>query len=126
MNNSSEVKLYDSMYIIANLFLGFSVILCLAYLVAPLLGGKLSGSALAHYGTWIILALAMRAASQRGRKGLRFRAYEYTYLCLAGVVNVIVWFSYPVNIILAIMTVLGIVVSSRAHIKRINKEQKNN
>lgn len=104
----------------ANLFLIFSVIMFSVYLVAPLLGGKLSVKALSHYGSWIALSVGVRIVSQRGRKGMTIRTYEYLILSSAAIVNFVIWFSYPINIILSILSVLVTVISYRAHNKRMN------
>jgi len=111
-------KLYGRLFVLANFFLIFSVILVAAYLAIPLLGGKLSVSAMTHYGSWICLAVGMRILSQRGRKGLRIRIYEYLLGYLAAIVNFIVWFSFPINMILSILCLAGFVFDYRAQNKK--------
>jgi len=92
------------------------------YLVAPLFGGKPSVSALMHYTSWIILALGIRLVSQKGRKGLKIRAHEYSILCLATILNFIIWFRYPINIVLGMLSVVVTVISYRAQNRRMKKD----
>jgi len=97
-----------------NLFLIFSLIMFSVYLVAPLFSGIFSLSALVHYGSWVCLALVGRLVSQRKRKGLRVRAHECIIFCVVVTGNFLVWFSYPVNIILSILGIAGSIVAYRA------------
>jgi hypothetical protein len=105
--------IYKLMFVLANLFLIISTVLFCIYLAAPLLGGTLFGTALIHYGSWIGLGLGMRIVSQRGRKGLWIRMYEYAFLCLAIIVNFILWFPFPIGVVLSILSVIGIAISYR-------------
>lgn len=124
MRNSlrNKERFYGQVFVLVNLFLIFSVIIFSIYLVAPLFGGKLLVNALIHYGSWIFLALGMRIVTQRGRKGLRIRAYEYALLCLSGIVYFALW-SYPFNIIFGILSIVGIAISWRAQNKRLKEGQ---
>jgi len=124
LKNKEEV--YSMAFVLANLFLIFSVIIFSVYLVAPLLGGKLSISALIHYGSWIILAIVVRIVSQRGRKRLRIRLHEYAMVCLVAIVNSALWFAYPINIILSILSIVGTTISYRAQNKRIKEQNRGN
>ncbi|RJQ53423.1 MAG: hypothetical protein C4526_06565 [Nitrospiraceae bacterium] len=117
-------KIYGMAFVLANLFLVFSIVIFSIYLAAPLLGGKLSVDALIHYGSWIGLAIGMRLISKRGRKGLRIRAYEYSIACLVTIVNFALWFSYPMNVVLSVLCVVGMAISYRAQNKRINRDEK--
>lgn len=119
----NKAQIYSQAFALANLFLIFSVIMFSIYLVVPLLGGKLSVSALTHYGSWIFLALGMRIISQRVRRGLRIRAYEYLISCLVVIINFVLWFSYPINIILSILSVVGLAISYRAQNRRLKEGQ---
>ncbi|HDH11671.1 MAG TPA: hypothetical protein ENG83_05665 [Nitrospirae bacterium] len=110
-------------FVLANLFLIFSVIIFSVCLLAPLLGGKLSVSALIHFGSWIVLAIGIRIVSQRGRKAQKIRVYEYALICLAAIVNFNLWFTYPINIILSILIVVGTAVSYKAHNKRMKDDK---
>jgi hypothetical protein len=118
---SDKKEIYSKTFILANLFLIFSVIMFSIYLGAPLLGGKLSVKALTHYGSWTAMAIGIRIVSQRGRKGLKIRAYEYLIVCLVAIVNFAIWFSYPINIILSILIIVGTAISYRAHNKRMSQ-----
>jgi len=121
---ANKKELYNRIFILSTAFLIFSAILFSIYLIAPLLGGKLSIPALKGYASWILVALAARIFSQRGRKGHYIRLFEYLILCLAAIVNFVVWFSYPINIILSTLCVIGIGISwkSQQRIKDKNKE----
>ena len=109
--------LYTKLFVIANYFLVFSIIMVAVYLAIPLLGGKLSVSALMHYGSWICLAVGMRILSRRRRKGLRIRIYEYSLAYLFAVINFVIWFSYPINMILSILGLAGFALDYRAQEK---------
>ena len=119
----NKEQVYGKAFVLANVFLIFSIIIFSIYLIAPLLGGKLSTSALIHYGSWIFLALAMRILSQRSRRGQRIREYEYLIACLVAIINLVVWFSYPINIVLSILSVVGIAISYRAQNRRLKEGQ---
>jgi|WetSurSiteA1Bulk_404760.scaffolds.fasta_scaffold166074_2 hypothetical protein len=118
----NKKQLYNQAFFLANAFLIFSIIMFSIYFAAPILGGKPSISALIHCGSWILLALGMRIMSQRARRGLRIRAYEYLLGCLVAIINFVVWFSYPINIILSILSVVGMAISYRAQNKRLKEE----
>lgn len=118
---SDNKQLYKLIFVVSNAFLVFSIIIFSIYLVAPLLGGKLSFKALTHYGTWILLALGAIIFSQRARRGLRIRLYEYMICCCAVIINVVIWFSYPINIILGILCIIGMVISYRAQNNKNNE-----
>lgn len=113
-------RFYGQLFVIANLFLIFSAIMFFIYLIAPLFGGKLLARALIQYGSWIVLALGTRIVTQRGRKGLPIRAYEYALLGLSGIVYFALW-SYPFNIILSMLSIVGIAISWRAQNKRLKE-----
>jgi hypothetical protein len=74
------------------------------------------------YGSWILLGLALRAFSKRHIQNLDVRPIDYSYLCLSGVVNVVVWFSYPLNIAFSVLFVIMSVISYRAYKHRLLKE----
>jgi|GEM_PF-3768526 len=120
---TDKKEIYGMTFVLVNFFLIFSVIMFLIYLGAPLLGGNLSVIALIHYGSWIAMAIGISIVSQRGRKGLKIRAYEYVIVCLVAIVNFAIWFSYPINIILSILSIVGTAISCRAHNKRMSQEK---
>ncbi len=119
----NEKQLYNLIFIVSNAFLILSIIMFSIYLVAPLLGGKLFVSALTNYGGWILLALGLRIMSQRGRRGLRIRIYEYLIACLFFTIYFILCFLYPVNIILSILEIVCMAISYRAQNRRLKEEQ---
>ena len=50
------------------------------------------------------------------------KSYEYLIGCLVVIINFVVWFSYPINIILSILCVIGMAVSYRAQNRRLKEE----
>ncbi len=65
----NKEQFYGQVFVLANAFLIFSIIMFSIYLVAPLLGSKLSISALIHYGSWILVAIWVRIISRRRGRG---------------------------------------------------------
>jgi hypothetical protein len=118
MQVKNKEQFYGQLFVFANIILVFSIIIFFIYLVAPLMGGKLSMRALMHYGSWILLALGFRVITQRGRKGLWIRAYEYVFLCIAGILYFSLW-SYPLNIFLSMLCIIGIAISYNAQNRRM-------
>jgi hypothetical protein len=114
-------EVYRMVFVLSNLFLILSTVLFLVYLIAPLLGGILYINSLIHYGSWIVVALATRIVSQRGRKGFHIRAPEYILLCLVMIINFAIWFSYPINVVLGILSIVVIAISYGTNRKRMNQ-----
>ena len=116
---------YDIIYWFANCFLVIAVVLFVVYSAASLLGGKLFVGALIKTGTWIIVALSLRAYSQRGRKELKLRVGDSLHYYAAGTLFLIVTFNYPVNIILCIINTIACAVSFKVNKDREEKEDLN-
>ncbi len=116
---TNKEEVYAMAFTLSKLFMIFSMSMFSIYLIAPLLGGKLSFSALIRFGSWIILSIGIRIVSQQGRKGLRIRLIEWSFLWLVSIINLIVWFTYPINIILGILSVIAMIVSYRAQKRRM-------
>lgn len=117
MNSTSKIDkkdIYKLAYAALNFWLIVAVVLVAVYLLAPFAGGSLSLSAILHYGSWIAVALAARYVLRHARKGLRIRAYQYAILCLVIVFDLVVWFSYPVGVILSIVNIVFFLVYYRA------------
>ncbi len=107
----NKKELYGTSLVLANLFLIFSLIMFIVYLAAPLLGGKLSTHALMAYASWIGIALVGKVVIKRALNGLPIRMYDYSLICFLVIVNVVIWFSYPINVVLSILCVIGTVIS---------------
>jgi hypothetical protein len=111
-------SLYDSMYNLSNLFLIFSLLMFCIYLIVPLFYGIFSISSLIYYGSWIGTGVIGRVVSQRKRKGLQMRVREYILIGLIAAFGPIVWLPYPVNAILSILGIVGLIFFYRAEEKR--------
>lgn len=107
-------EIFGIAFALANLFLILSVVIFSVYLVAPFFGGTLSVNALAGYGSWIGLALGMRLIAQRQRQGLPARMGDYLIACLFAIANFALWFSYPANIVLSVLCIIGMIFSYRS------------
>ena len=112
MANKEEIYKIASFFI--NFWLIVAAVFIIVYLAAPLLGGKLSLSAILHYGIWIVIALTIKSFLKRTRKGFALRAYEFTILCLLVILNFFIWFSYPLNVIFSILNTAGFIISYKA------------
>jgi len=106
-----------------NCLLVVALIFISVYLAASLFGGKLLLNAIIHYASWLVIALAGKYVLRRALKGQRIRGYDYSLVCLATIVNLVIWFSYPVNIILSVLCIVGIVLSYKAQDRRLRQEQ---
>ena len=111
-------EFYRKMSFFLDALLIIAALLVASCLVAPLLGGKLSVYAVIPYASWIGIALVAKRFLRRVRKGLRVRVYEYLLLCLCVIVNLAVWFRYPISVILSVLSIAGCVFAYRAQDKR--------
>jgi len=118
----NKKNVYGTIHTLANIFLIFASVIFLIYLIAPLLNGKLSFSALTHYGSWILLAIVARVVSKRGLKGLKIRVREYVFISVVALINFGIWFRFPFNIILGVLMVVGTVISYITHSKRMKHD----
>lgn len=84
-------EFYRTMLFLSNTLLVLAVVLIVLYLIAPLLGGKLSIYAIIAYISWIGIALLSKLFVRRARKGLRIRAYEYIIASLCVILNLLFW-----------------------------------
>jgi hypothetical protein len=111
-------EFYRTISFLSDVLLVIAAMLIASYLVAPLLGGKLSVYAIIAYASWIGIALVTKLFLRRVRKGLRVRVFEYLLLCVCVIVNLVVWFRYPIGVILSMLCVAGCVFAYRAQDKR--------
>lgn len=116
--NMNKKEIYGTALVMTNVFLIFSLLMFLVYLIAPLLNGKLSAHALTAYASWIGIALAGKSFLKRIINELPIRWYDYSVISLLAVVNLLIWFSYPINLILSVLCVVGAIFSFRAQKQR--------
>lgn len=108
---------YKIVLFLSNGWLVLGAMLVASYLVIPLFGAKLSVRAVIAYASWIVMALALKFYVRRLQKRLRIRAHEYLLIYLCVVFNFVVWFRYPIGILLSILSIIGFVFAYRAQNK---------
>lgn len=113
----NKEKLYPFLSIFISCYLALSVIIFFIYLIAPLVGGKLSLSALTVYGSNIGMALGMKFFLKKKQRKIRLKGYEYFGFCAYCIFCAFVWFSYPLNILFSILIILGNVSAYRGQVK---------
>ena len=101
----NQEKVFDIVLVTSNMVLILALLLISIYLTFPLFDGKLYLTSILRYGSWALMALAMRIVLKRARKGLPIRAQEYLLMYLVLVFNFAVWFIYPINIIISIFAI---------------------
>jgi hypothetical protein len=74
------------------------------------------------YGSWVLMATVLKIILKRLRNELRLRAYDYPIMCVVAIINLFAWFTYPTNVILSILTVIGMAFSYRAWAKNKGQE----
>lgn len=102
----------------SNFLLALAVMFVVLYSIAPLFGGKLFVNAIIKYASWIAPALALKFFLKRLQQGLRMRVYDYIILCISSITSIVLWWAYPFNIILSVLTIISSVVSYRAQSRR--------
>ena len=111
---TNKADIYTLGVACTNCFLGLAGVLVAVYLVILLIGGKFSGSAVIHYASWIVMAIPLRWYLRRLQHGLPIRPAQYLLVGLAGLVPLIVWFAFPWNLLLALVSGLAGVCGYRA------------
>jgi len=107
----NKEKIYNIASISLNFFLSIGTLIFLVYLFAPLFGGQLLINALILYGSWIGMAILLKFMVKRARKGLQIKQNEYIFLCTYSLVCIFLWFSYPINTFISLLTIIGIVIA---------------
>jgi len=107
-------KIYKIASVVSNFILIIAILLLSIHLIAPLIGGKLLINALIQYASWAGIVLAIKVAIKRVQKRLSMRPQEYSIICLMVIVNLWIWFTYPLNFILSILCVICLVSSYKA------------
>jgi len=97
----------------SNIIIATALLLLFGYIFAPFFGGKLFGTAILKYLSWISVGLAIKIALKRIKKGLPLRKREYAIIILFLLFNLFVWFPYPFNLILSFIGILGFMASYR-------------
>lgn len=110
----NKLKLYNSVLFLSNCAIVIGLLLAVAYLIVPFLGGKLSFRAIIAYASWAGIGLGLKSLLGRKIKGLQVMAYQYAIACLSVIFSIIVWWRYPVNIVLSILVVAGFIISYKA------------
>lgn len=110
----NKVELYKSALFLSNCAVILGATLAVTYLVIPLLGAKLSFRAIIAYASWAGIGLGLKPILRKKLEGLRVMAHEYFIACLSVIFSIIVWWRYPINIILSILVVAGFVFSYKA------------
>lgn len=116
-------EIYDFASVALNVYMTGAAIIFVVYLVAPLLGGKLLFNALILYGSWIGMGLFLKFLVKRVQKGLRIRPHQYVSLCLYNIVCMFLWFRYPINVFLSVLTIVGIAFAYKAQQRRVRLER---
>ena len=119
INWTEKEEIYSIASFAANSLLTIAALFVIAYFLAPLLGGKLSIDAIIHYASWIILALAVKYFLRRARKGLKIRLHDYALIYVCSVINLVIWFSYPLNIVVSILFLIATFYSYRARKEQV-------
>jgi hypothetical protein len=114
----------NSATFITNATLVFTLILFPFYLVVPLFVGKFSIYSIIKYGSLIPLSLITKLHVKRIRKGLRVRVHEYILGCFFIIVAFVIWFKYPLCVILSVLWIIGTVVAYRAAYRAQDKRLK--
>lgn len=116
MNKDEYLK---KILLISNVFLAFAGLLTIFYLIVFLVGGDKSYiRAILAYASWMGLALIAKLYARRALKGLRIGIYEYLIGWLCVTLNYLVWFRYPIAIILSISSIVCFFFVYRAQHRR--------
>jgi hypothetical protein len=106
--------------IIINFYLFLSALIFVVYLIAPLLGGKLFFNALVVYGSWIGMALMLKYILKKAQEKIRLKWFEFLFLTTYGITCMLLWFTYPYNILFCLLIVVGNLIGYRAQMKSFN------
>ncbi len=104
-------KIYKITSVASNFILVVAIVFLSIHLIAPLVGGKLLINALIQYASWASIALVIKVALKRVQEKRSMRLQEYSIICLMVIVNLWIWFTYPLNLILSILCVICLVFS---------------
>jgi hypothetical protein len=99
---------------LANVFLVLFSVLFLIYLVAPLLGGKLSPKALIIYGSLIGFALSLKYTLRYIKARVRMKRYKWYLLCSYFIMCAFLWFPYYLGIIFSAAAIISFLCSYKA------------
>lgn len=97
---------YDIALAGMNIFLGMGIFFTITNIIIPLFSGNFSWHAIMAYSSWIMMALVGKFSIKKARKG-QLEKLHFILISLAVVVNCIIWFKYPYNIIFSLIAVLG-------------------
>jgi len=111
--NANKKELQKSVSVFLTIFLVLGVLLSVYYLAAPLWGGKINYKAIIAYASWAGLSLIGKLYLKRQRQGLSMNKAYYIITSVCVIVNLFVWFSYPINVILSFVSIVGLSYSYR-------------
>jgi len=119
----TDKEIYDFASVALNVYMAGAAIIFVVYVVTPLLGGKLFFKPLILYGSWIGIGLFLKLLVKRVQKGLRIRPHQYVSLCLYNIACMFLWFRYPINVFLSVLTIVGIAFAYKAQQRRLRPKR---
>ncbi len=111
-------QLYSYSYALSNIVLVFSVAITAIYFIMYIAGGEeLSIVNILQFGIWILVVLWLRYFCRRVQNRLETRIFDFLIGCIITIAGFILWFSFPANIILIVLSMIGFACSYKAHRK---------
>jgi hypothetical protein len=111
MSINSNAKVINIASVAANAFLILATIFLSIYIIIPLFGGKFYFNATIKYASWLGIALCLKIVLIRFKKNLRMRFFDYSAITLLLILNIAVWFKFPVSLFLSILFIIGLIIS---------------
>jgi hypothetical protein len=99
----------------ANFLLIIGIVFSLVYGTAPFFGGTLFIRPVLIGVNWICTALILKMIIKRLSQGMRIRALDHLLVCIFSILNLALWFTFPTNFVLGILTVAGVLYSYIYH-----------
>ena len=107
---ANKKKLLAIVSPLITVYLALASILFLTYLVAPLIGGKLSFKALMIYGSWIGSAILLKYIIKNFQKETLINNFKYFLICLYFISCMFLWFPYPLSLLSSLTLIVGFAV----------------
>ena len=110
---SSEMKTNDYIGVLAACINIFAIISCLLVATEVIMAflGKASPKSIVIYVSWMVLGLSSKMAINRRTAGAKIALINVVAIAGSGLVAIVLWFQFPVNIILAVITALTCLAS---------------
>jgi len=102
---------------VINAYLIISAILFIAYLLAPIFGGKLLSRALVLSGSWIGIALTLKVHISSVKRKIPLKPYVFLFLLFYIIVCMFLWFPYPYNIFFCIFVSIANIFGYKKQLK---------